>query len=162
MEALYTYRSARNFCIFSFCYTVYSSSESSESGSRSGYCCCIAWLVQVWSLHISVHVRPFTRCVQSGNLRMRTREHLQASSINTTSGAEAECIQRMFGLLSSSVQPCSFGLGTLGLASKQRLQIAAWKLSLCACIGRGSLCMAASGLTLLPLSMHRKAGSAAR
>jgi len=70
---------------------------------------------------------------------MRTREHLQASSFNTASGAEAERIQRMFGLLSSSVQPCSFGLGTLGLASKQRLQIAAWKLALCACRKRQSL-----------------------
>jgi len=74
---------------------------------------------------IEVHVRPFTRRVQSGNL--------QASSFNTASGAEAERIQRMFGLLSSSVQPCSFGLGTLGLASKQHPQIAAWKLALCAC-----------------------------
>ena len=45
----------------------------------------------------------------------------------------------MFGLLSSSVQPCSFGLGTLGLASKQHPQIAAWKLALCACRKRQSL-----------------------
>ena len=93
--------------------------------------------MQVWSFHISAHVRPLTRHVQSGSLQ--TREHLQASSSSTTSGADVERIQRMFSLLSSSVQPCWLGLGTLGLASKQRLQIAAWKLALCACRKRQSL-----------------------
>jgi len=82
-------------------------------------------------------MRPLTRHVQSGSLQ--TREHWQASSFNTTSGADAERIQRMFNLLSSSVQPCLLGLGTLGLASKQRLQIADWKLALCACRKRRSL-----------------------
>lgn len=134
MEPLDMHRSARNTCI---CFTFYSSSESSESGSRSGSCCCTAWLVQVWSLHISVHGKQLTRHVQSGSLQ--TREHLQASSSNTTSGAGAERIQRMFSFPSSSVQPCSMGLGALGLGSKQRLQIAAWKLALCACRKRQSL-----------------------
>jgi len=108
---------------------------------------------------IEVHVKPFTRRVQSGNL--------QASSFNTASGAEAERIQRMFSLLSSSVQPCSFGLGTLGLASKQRLQIAAWKLALCACRKRQSLhggswlesaaplCTEKLVAQLVPILLHR-------
>jgi len=68
---------------------------------------------------------------------MRTREHFQASSFNKTFGADTERIQRMFSLLSPSVQPCSMALGTL--ASKQRPQIAAWKLALSVCRKRQSL-----------------------
>ncbi|KAG0715714.1 Peptidyl-prolyl cis-trans isomerase F, mitochondrial [Chionoecetes opilio] len=56
-------------------------------------------VVQVWSLHISVHVRPLTKHAQSGSLQ--TREHLQASSSNTTSCAGAERIQSMCFLVES-------------------------------------------------------------
>jgi len=86
---------------------------------------------------------------------MQTHEHLQASSFNTTSGAEAERIQRMFSLLSSSVQPCSFGLGTLGLASKQHPQIAAWKLALCVCRKRQSLHSGSWLDSAAPLFAHK-------
>ena len=64
---LYTSIEAPETCVFSFRNTVYAASESSESDSRSVYCCCTAWLVQVWSLHISVHVRPFTKQCSSSN-----------------------------------------------------------------------------------------------
>ena len=111
--------------------------------------------------HISACEAIGQACTVRQLANANPRTVLQASSFNTASGAEAERIQKMFGLLCSSVQPCSFGLGTLGLASKQHPQIAAWKL-LYLRVGRGSLCMVAAGLTLLPISLHRKAGSAAR
>ena len=123
------HRSARNVCICSFCCIVYSSSESLESGSRLGSWCCTSWLVQVWSLHLSVHVRPLTRHVCS---------HAACKPVNTCKPVAPTpplmlVLNASRGCSASSVLPCLLGLGILGLASKQRLQIAAWKLTLCAC-----------------------------
>ena len=55
------------------------------------------WLSHVWSLHISVHLRPLASQEQSGSLHVRTRLH--ASSCNTASGAGERTLHPIYNKL---------------------------------------------------------------
>ena len=69
-------------------------SDSSRSTSNSSL---FGWLSHVWSLHISVHLRPLARREQSGSLHVRT--HLHACSCNTVSGAGERTLHPIYNQL---------------------------------------------------------------
>jgi len=83
------------------------------------------------------HISACEAIDQACTVRQLANPLTLASSFNTTSGADTERIQRILSLLSPSVQPCSMARWVL--ASKQRPQIAAWKLALCVCRKKQSL-----------------------
>jgi len=100
-------------------YSSSSSSSTSESVSSAWGSSSVAWLLQVCSLHMSVHLRPLLRQVHTGSLHECT--HLQERSCSTSSGAGSHASTQLSTTRfpsSSVVQPQSVGLGTNGEGSK--------------------------------------------